>query len=273
MKLDFKWLYSQAKDNRTKIFLKELETKLKTVKKRNKFTIISKKQKFPVKLGKWNIWLNEENSIYSLDIYFEIFRERHHDKLSNFPLKNDSTIVDLGANEGFYVLKAKERAPKSKIIAVEPNPIAFKVLKGNIRFNKLKNVVIVNKAVTSRNGKINFEIVKGRTEVGAVKVYKKFRKKGRLKKISVDSITLENLCRKYKIDKIDLLKIDVEGNEVDILKSSEAILPNVKKAIIEYHRAQRTRKGVIKIMIKNNFRLVKIDNQKYYGDLYFIRNT
>jgi hypothetical protein len=67
--------------------------------------------------------------------------------------------------------------------------------------------------------------------------------------------------------------MDVEGSEVDILKNSKNILPKVKKSIIEYHLAQRTKGRVIKLMAKNNFKLVKIDDQKYYGDLYFIRSA
>jgi FkbM family methyltransferase len=271
MKVDFKWLYAQAKDKRTKDFIKKLEIKSIPFDRKDRFAVVNLEQEFPLKLGKYKIWLNKENLVYSLDIYMELFREKHHSKLSSFLPTNDSIIIDLGANEGYYVLKAKESAPKSKIIAVEPNPTAFNVLKRNIEANKLKNVILVNKAVTSKNGRVKFEIVKGRSGVGAVKVYKEFRRN--LKKIIVDSITLENLCKKYKIDKIDLLKIDVEGSEVDILKSSKDILPKVKKAIIEYHNAQKTKESVIKIMIYNNFKLVKIDDEKYYGDLYFIRNV
>lgn len=273
MKVDFKWLYSQTKDKRTEEFIRKLETKSSSVDRKDKFAIVSLKQNFPLRLGKYKIWLNKENSVYSLDIYMELFRERHHGKMPSFLPNKNIVIIDLGANEGYSVLKAKEIAPNSKIIAVEPNPTAFRLLKKNVESNRLKNVILVNKAVTSRNGRISFEIVKGRTEVGSVEVYKKFRRKDRLKKITVDSIKLEELCKKYKIDKIDLLKIDVEGSEVDILKSSKNILSKVKKAIIEYHRAQRTRRSVIKIMIKNNFKLLKIDDQKYYGDLYFIRNA
>jgi FkbM family methyltransferase len=273
MKVDFKWLYTQAKDERTKNFIKILEMKSSSVDRKDRFAVVSLKQKFPLILGKYKIWLNKENSVYSLDIYMELFRERHHGKLSSFLPTNESVIIDLGANEGYYVLKAKEFAPKSKIIAVEPNPTAFRILKKNVEANKLKNVILMNKAVTPRNGKIKFEVVKGRSEVGATKVYEKFRKKGRLKKIIVDSITLESLCKKYKIDKIDLLKIDVEGSEVDILKSSKNVLPKVERAIVEYHRAQRTKGRTIKLMINNNFKLLKIDDQKYYGDLYFIRNA
>jgi len=270
-KLPFAWLYRQSKNEKTKLFIRELENKIKSIKRKDIFTIINIKQKFPLKLGKWNIWLNRENSLNSLENYLEIFKYKHHTKITNFPSKNNSVVIDLGANEGFYVLKVKEMAPKSKIIAVEPNPSAFKVLKKNVEANKLKNIIIVNKAVTSKNGKINFEIVKGLTEIGAVKVYKKFRKRNRLKKIVVNSITLDRLCKKYKINKIDLLKIDVEGSELDILKSSKNILSKIDKAIIEYHEAQKTITGVKKIMVKNNFKILFIDRQKYYGDIYFLK--
>ena len=273
MKVDFNWLYSQAKDKRTKAFIRKLQTKSSSVDRKDRFALVSLKQNFPLRLGKYNIWLNKENSVYSLDIYMELFRERHHGKMPSFLPKKNNVIIDLGANEGYSVLKTKEIAPKSKTIAVEPNSTAFRILKKNVEANNLKNVILVNKAVTSRNGKISFEVVKGRSEVGAVNVYKKFRRKDRLKKITVSSITLEELCKKYKVDKIDLLKMDVEGSEVDILKSSKNILPKIKKSIIEYHLAQRTKDRVIKLMVKNNFKLVKIDDQKYYGDLYFIKSA
>jgi len=260
-KISFSWLYRQAKDKKTKLILKELEKG------------INVKQRFPLRLGKWKIWLNKENPILSLKTYSEIFKDKDHTKLPNFPAKNDLTIIDLGANEGFYTLKAKEKAPKSKIIAVEPNPNAFKLLKKNVGTNKLKDVIVVNEAVTSKSGKITFEIVKGATTIGALKIYKKYRDRKRLRKVIVNSITLEKLCKKYKINKIDLLKIDVEGSEFDILKSSKNILPKMKKVVIEYHRAQRTRSGIKKLMLKNNFRILLVDANRYYGDIYFMKNN
>ncbi len=269
--MNFKWLYIQAKNKRTKLFIQELEKELKSLK--GKSGIVSKKQKFPLKVGKYNIWLNEENPINSLKTFLEIFKERDHTKLPNFPSKNDSIIIDLGANEGFYTLKIKEILPRSKIIAVEPNPTAFKILRKNIEANKLKNIEILKRAVTSKTGKIVYEIVKGRTTVSATKVYEKYRKKYELKRIFVDSIILEKLCKDFGINKIDLLKIDVEGSELDILKSSKNILSNVEKVVVEYHKAQKTEKPVIELMVKNNFRVAFIDRKKYYGDIYFEKNS
>lgn len=274
MKWDVKytaWLNRQTKDVKTKNYIRELKERLKSIRDKNKFVIIKIKQKSPLKLGKWNIWLNEENSFYSLKTYAGIFQGGEHNKLTNFLTKNNITIIDLGANEGFYTLKARELSSNAKIIAVEPNPSAFKTLKKNIEINKLKNIIPLNKAVTSKTGKISFEVIKGQTSIGGCKIYKKYRKRGELKKITVDSITLENLCKVYKIKQIDLLKMDVEGSELDILKSCKNILSNVKKAVIEYHKAQKTEKPVKNIMLQNGFRIALIDRKKYYGDIYFVK--
>jgi FkbM family methyltransferase len=259
MKIPFIWLYNNSKDRKTELFLKRLK----------KGTII--KQKFPLKLGEFNIWVNDEGQLKSLQTYSEIFKDKDHTAVPNFPSKKDEVIIDLGANEGFYTLKANEKSPNSKIISVEPNPYAFQILKKNVSSNKLKNVTLLNKAVTSKNARIIFEIVKGRTTVGSTKVYEKYRDKEKLRKIKIDSITLEKLCRKYNIRSIDLLKIDVEGSEFDILKSSKNILPKIKKIVVEYHNAQKTKEKVKRILSKNGFKMLLDDKEKYYGEFYFIR--
>jgi FkbM family methyltransferase len=265
------WLYKQARGARTKAYIRELEKEAMPILGKDKFAIIRIKQKFPLNLGRWKIWLNEENSFYSLKTYTGIFKDRDHTKMTKFPAKSDLVIVDLGANEGFYTLKAREMAPKAKIIAVEPNPSAFRTLKRNVTSNKLRNIIIMNKAITSRIGKISFEIIKGQTSIGGLKVYEKYRKRGKLKKIIVDSITLEKLCKLNNVKNMDLLKMDVEGSELDILKNSENILPCIKKVVVEYHEAQKTKKPVIAIMLRNGFRIALIDREKYYGNLYFIK--
>lgn len=250
-----------------------MKTKLESSNNRGGFVVISMRQRFPLDLGRWKIWLNEENSFYSMKTYVAIFKDREHRKVAGFPSKKDTVIFDLGANEGFYTLKAREMAPKAKIIAVEPNPSAFRILKRNIAANGLKDVIALNMAVTSRNGKVGFEVVKGQTSIGGLKVYKKYRKRGELKRIVVGSVTLNRLCTLHKIDCIDLLKMDVEGSELDVLKGGKGILPNVRKVVLEYHGAQKTEKPAIRLMVKNNFRIAKTDRKKYYGDIYFVNKS
>jgi FkbM family methyltransferase len=273
LKIDFPWLYIQAKDGRTKITLQKLEKALGSIKGKTKVIVIKGYQKFPLRLGNFRIWLNPNNEIASLDIYTEIFRENHHAILPNFSGKDDEVIIDLGANEGFYTLKVKENSPKAKVIAVEPNPEAFKVLKRNVKLNNLKNVSLVNKAITSRDGKVRFEIEEGVTEIGGLKVVgkRKWLDKKMLKKIVVGSLTLESLCKKCKVNKIDLLKIDVEGAELEILKSSKNVLNNVKKVVVEYH-SENLRRQIRKFMIKIGF-VVVFEEKKACDDIYFVRSA
>lgn len=264
-----RWLLKQARDHRTKTIIQQWEKKVKLAKNRNAAVFFNVTKRFPLRLGNWKIWLNEENPFYSIKAYTGIFRENEHCKVPDFPSKNDSTILDIGANEGFFTLRVREMAPEARIIAVEPNISAFRVLKKNVESNRLKNIIIINKAITSRTGKIVFEIVRGHTSVGGLRVYKKYRHKGQLKRIIVPSITLERLCKLHAIKSIDLLKMDVEGSELEILESSRKILPNVKKVVVEYHENRKSVKG---LMVKNNFTVKRMERKKYCGDIYFRNN-
>lgn len=263
------WLSKQARDRRTKIIIQQLEKELKLAKSRNAAEFFDMTKRLPLRLGNWKIWLNEENPFYSIKAYTGIFRENEHCKVPDFPSKNDSTILDIGANEGFFTLRAREMAPRARIVAVEPNISAFRVLKKNVQSNGLKNILIVNKAITSRTGKITFEIVKGHTSVGGLRVYKKYRHRGQLERIVVPSITLERLCKLHAIESVDLLKIDVEGSELEILDSSREILPSIKKVVVEYHE---NRESVKELMVKNGFAVKRMEKKKYCGDVYFVNS-
>lgn len=271
--IDFNWLKRQAKNKYTKDKIKELEEKYKLIKNKTKHFIIQTDQKFPLKIGKWSIWLNEDNSFESLDIYIELLKECEHTKLSQFPAKNDLYIVDLGANEGYFTLKIKEKVPKSKIICVEPNPSAFETLKKNIKTNNLKDITLINKAVTSKNGKVSFEILAGASTISGLKIKReKWFDREQIKKIDVDSITLTDLYKKCKLKRIDLLKLDIQGAEMDVLRSSRDVLPNIKKIVVEYHNFlnPKLKKNIKNFLKSNGFKLLFSDKNPKWGDLYFI---
>jgi len=271
--INFNWLKRKSKNKYTKDKIKEIEEKYKLIKNKRRHFVIKTDQKFPLKIGKWSIWLNKDNAYESLDTYVELLKEREHRKLSQFPAKDDLLIVDLGANEGYFTLGVKEKVPKSKIICVEPNPSAFKTLKKNIKANNLKNVILVNKAVTSKKGKISFEILMGATTVSGLKIKRgDWFDQGDIRKIDVQSTTLTGLYKKYKLKKIDLLKLDIQGVEMDVLRSGKEVLPNVKKIVVEYHNFMNPKlKGDIKKFLKTKgFKLLFAEKNPLWGDLYFV---
>ena len=271
-KSDFNFIEKRIKDKKSFKRLQEIKEDWQKVEKEGK--IIKGKNIFDINIGQFKFWLRKNAVASSIEIYLEIFKHKTHMVLPEFKGKKDKVIFDVGANEGFYTLGMKENNPKLKIVAIEPVPSTFKLLKKNIQSNKLKDVILVNQALTKKKGKITFEMVPEVTFAGALDIAMQRRKwldAKRIKKIIVNSTTLIDLCKKLKIDKIDILKIDVEGSELDILKSSKNFLLNIKKIVIEWHskKLKDECKGFLK---KNGFKLVREEKQ-VCGDLYFINKS
>jgi len=92
--------------------------------------------------------------------------------------------------------------------------------------------------------------------------------------VTVEGVTINELCKDNKIKEIDILKLDVEGAEMDILKNSGALLKNIKKIVVEYH-TPKLKKEIKNFLRKNNFILLAEEKEKQgiggCGDLYFLR--
>ena len=71
-------------------------------------------------------------------------------------------IVDCGANLGMSIVFFKRLYPECKILAFEPDPETFSLLKGNVEANGFEDVTLVNKAVSSAEGVIEFYSDRGR---------------------------------------------------------------------------------------------------------------
>nr|MDO8135938.1 FkbM family methyltransferase [Candidatus Njordarchaeum guaymaensis] len=233
---DFRWLRKQVKDEESMERINEIEKDHHLVFEEGK--IIKNKKLFDVNLGKYKIWFRKGGACSSIDIYTEIFKENDHLLIPEFSGKEDKIVLDLGANEGYYTLKIKQNNPECKIVSVEPNPLAFEALEKNVKSNNLKDVILVNKAVTTKTGKMLLEIVPEISAIGAKEIRAQKRpwlKEERIKKITVDGTTLPQLCKECDIDIIDILKMDVEGQEVEILESSKDLLKDIKRIVVEHH--------------------------------------
>jgi len=80
-------------------------------------------------------------------------------KLMKSQIKPGDVVIDVGANIGYYTLLfAKLVGPQGKVYAFEPHPDNFFLLKKNVDVNKYKNIIIEQKAVSNRAGKIKLFI-------------------------------------------------------------------------------------------------------------------
>lgn len=269
---NFNWLKRIAKNERSKQWVQKIEKWHKLTFEKGKF--LKSKKLFSVDLGEYKVWFRRCNAYSSVDIYTEIFKENDHFLISEFSGKDANLVIDLGANEGYYTLKLKQNNPKCKVIAVEPNPLASEILKKNVKSNKLSDVILVNKAVCSKNGKITFDIVENVSAIGGKElgiISRHWLKKEMVKKIKVDCTTLDKLFRMYKIDRLDVLKLDVEGMELEILKSSKNLLGKIHKIVVEWH-SKKIRDELKRFLKRNGFKLV-FEEKRECGDLYFINKN
>jgi len=142
-------------------------------------------------------------------------------------LSKGDVFIDIGAHIGKYsFLAAKKVGTNGKVIAVEPNPIAFKALKSGIKENRLTNVIPLNIAVSNNNAIVQFYL--SRWSVGSsMKV-----SEGSYNTIFVKSMTLDTLVSILKLNRVDFIKIDVEGAELEVLMGAINTLINYKPRLI-----------------------------------------
>ena len=173
-------------------------------------------------------------------------------------IKDSDIIVDIGAHIGSYSIYASKKATNGKIYAFEASAENYEILKDNINSNNCSNITAKNYAVSSKSGKINFYTSYNKGMGSIIP--------GNGKKEEIKSITLSQILKGNKLNKIDILKIDAEGAEFDILLSSESqILNRLKNIILEYHEFKKSNRN-LKTLI--NFLTIRGFKIKTYGPFY-----
>lgn len=138
-------------------------------------------------------------------------------------IKKGDVVLDIGANIGYYsVLASKLVGKKGKVYAFEPDPRNLKLLYKNLEVNGCQNVVVVEAALGSKKGKLF--LTQDISNPGESSLAK--GKKG--KKILVDVIRLDDFVRQKRIKNVDLIKIDVEGAELEVLRGGLATLKKAR---------------------------------------------
>ena len=148
------------------------------------------------------------------------------DKIMNINKKK--TIIDIGANIGSVSLPLAKTFKNSTIISIEPTVYAFSKLKKNVNLNPyLKKRIILQNIFISNKKKITKEVHSSWNFLDSGKKHKVHL--GILKKTSLKTKKLDQICS--KLENIDLIKIDVDGHELDVLKSGKTTIMKHKPFI------------------------------------------
>lgn len=148
-------------------------------------------------------------------------------ELDNVKIANEDIVFDCGANVGFFSVMAANH--NCTCYAFEPMPPNIKYLKKVVEVNP--HIILVPYAVCDKVGTIQFETSE-RISCGAKMVSNNIGNNSK-----VDCLTLDYFVEKNKIDRVDFIKVDVEGAERLLLKGAEGVLKEYspKLSICTYH--------------------------------------
>jgi FkbM family methyltransferase len=149
-------------------------------------------------------------------------------------VREGDVVLDIGANVGFYtLLAARMVGPSGRVLAFEPLPDNLPVLRRHLAVNGLTNVDVIPAAVASRSGSRRFNTGE----------YPATGQLSELGGIEVDVVSLDDLRAAGRLSRVDLMKIDVEGAELEVLEGARAVLEEFRPVVImELHNPEMDRK-------------------------------
>lgn len=142
-------------------------------------------------------------------------------------------IFDVGANNGQFSAFVLDHFPQAQIHAFEPQHTLVERIREMARRNQLKNFKINESAVSDRTGKVTF--YENNNPVSASLLRDKAARRAVRREVQVPVTTLDEYSKQNGIDRVDLLKLDIEGAELQALQGATSILSTVKLLFIEFH--------------------------------------
>lgn len=148
--------------------------------------------------------------------------------------------MDCGAYFGYFKIFVSKKVGKTgKVLAFEPDPRNLKILRENVASAKINNIIVIEKALSNKNSKLR---LKSKFWLSSVSEDEKDDDKN----IEVYCTTLDNIIKRIGISKVDFIKMDIEGAELEVLEGSKKTLQNTSHiAIACYHKRKGKKTGEI----------------------------
>lgn len=160
------------------------------------------------------------------DIGWRLYRDKSYEEaelsvLERF-VRKDDVVIDVGANIGIYSLVLSRLAVDGRVVAVEPVPLNRAFLNLNLLLNAIDNVTVEDCILSDRVDHVDFSVSQDELYSSIIPTGRKATKE----RIRVRSTTLDALSQGGRID---VVKIDVEGAELMVLRGGEQLLSDKKR--------------------------------------------
>ena len=180
---------------------------------------------------------------------------KHHNNLFNTYLKiakSSKCFLDIGAHIGIVTLPvAMNMKDSGQVYSFEPSKKNLFFLKYHLKKNNIKNVKVIEKIVSSKTMK-NVKFFESEEATGMNSIIK-IHEKNITKINTIESVSLDDFC-KFENLKPDIVKVDIEGSEIDFLLGAKKIISKHKPIIfLSYHT-----KHLKKLGYKTNEMIIQI---------------
>lgn len=168
--------------------------------------------------------LNHEDDFISGESYFQKWLQGRGIKV----------IFDVGANKGQYAQLARKHHPRALIYSFEPHPASFKCLIDQVKDQEFK---AFNIGLGAEEGELNlydYTDEPGSEHASLCEGVMSNLYDRAYTSTTVKVESLDGFCKKYEVRFIDLLKIDVEGYELEVLKGARNLIEEGKVSIIQF---------------------------------------
>ena len=145
-------------------------------------------------------------------------------------LSPGSIFIDGGANIGFFSLIASKLVGENGlVIAFEPTDVTRQYLIKNIYLNKLNNILVDSSAISISEGEVVFKL-EANPEANSICMNHKLSEiEKNLNLVRVKSVSIDSFCENNDIKYVDLIKLDIEGQELNAIRGSKKTLLNNQK--------------------------------------------
>lgn len=169
--------------------------------------------------------------------------EKHEYMFYTRHLKRNDTVFDIGANIGeLTLLFSRFVGDNGKVYSFEPTPSTFERLSSIISIGNRANVIANNFAMSDVEGTLDFNMYHDHFAAFNTAATRPLAKYGvnidEPINIKIPCTTIDSYCSKNGIEKIDLLKIDVEGAELQVLKGASKMFSEKRIAVCAFEFGQ-----------------------------------
>ena len=237
-----------------------------------KFYILTGKDEIIIKPQNTNLLIEIRDPI-EREIFFNLSYEVEQiSTLIEFSKKNEQDyFLDIGSNCGYYALLIAKTFPNTHVIAFEPIKKTYDKLIKNIHLNNLNNQIqTFNFGLSDINDEVQMRtlIKKGFAQSGGFTVNDKNRELKKNETLLKANLKIGDEIIKF-INKKLLIKIDVEGHEINALKGLKHLIKN-NKIYMQIEIFYENKENIFNFLDKNNFKFVKNIKGNRKSDYFFV---